>query len=215
MNTTNMTQALFYNTTPLNEIQYEDSIDIVFLSYLLNILFVLHFVFSNPRVEEPYDYETFCLYMDEYKKIDEETLNCKIEKMMNDTFEVDEKKLICKIEKIINENYNVVEEDDTPLEPPLKIIDTNLLEKGSTKMGVKGGHPLPKVEENLLEKGSTKIGVEGESPLVETIYTKIDVDGKEKKMMKCRCGTELLYSVKNRHYKSNRHIKKMKELLEK
>ncbi len=181
MNTTNMTQALFYNTTPLYEIQYEDTIDIVFLSYLLNILFLLHFVFSNPRVEEPYDYETFCLYMDEYKKIDEETLNCKIEKMMNDTFEVDEKKLICKIEKIINENYNVVEEDDTPLEPPLKIIDTP-----------------PKLDDE-----------------VDTIYTKIDVDGKEKKMLKCRCGTEVLYSVKNRHYKSNRHIRKMKELLEK
>tara|TARA_R110000868_G_scaffold8959_3_gene45391 strand:+ start:691 stop:1098 length:408 start_codon:yes stop_codon:yes gene_type:complete len=46
-----------------------DEMNIVLLSYLLNIVFVIYFVFMRG---EPFDYETFCLYMDEYKKACEE-----------------------------------------------------------------------------------------------------------------------------------------------
>ena len=48
-----------------------DEMNIVLLSYLLNIVFVIYFVFMRG---EPFDYETFCLYMDEYKKACEEEL---------------------------------------------------------------------------------------------------------------------------------------------
>ena len=48
-----------------------DEMNIVLLSYLLNIVFVIYFVFMRG---EPFDYETFCLYMDEYKKACEEDI---------------------------------------------------------------------------------------------------------------------------------------------
>ena len=57
-----MTSIMMTNTT-------NDEMNIVLLSYLLNIVFVIYFVFMRG---EPFDYETFCLYMDEYKKACEE-----------------------------------------------------------------------------------------------------------------------------------------------
>ena len=58
-----------------------DEMNIVLLSYLLNIVFVIYFVFMRG---EPFDYETFCLYMDEYKKACEE--EDKLPKKKNNNF---------------------------------------------------------------------------------------------------------------------------------
>ncbi len=64
-----------------------DEMNIVLLSYLLNIVFVIYFVFMR---REPFDYETFCLYMDEYKKACEEEDKLPKKKIIKKTEEAPE-----------------------------------------------------------------------------------------------------------------------------